>query len=487
MRRVHATLLALILLFAAVVRIATLSKLSLWYDECASLQIAQTPWPELIHTIKLTENTPPGYYLILKIWCEVFGTSEWALRMPSAIAGVLSIWFLYRLCSYCIGKREALIAAALMAASHYHIWYSQEARAYIFVLLFAVWSCDEFVRMLDEPPRWQRDLRYWIATVLLLYSHLYAPLALAAQYLHFIVRFLSRQKPKLSVARFLQLQLSVWIVFAIWLPVVVHWYKMRSEGFWIPPAHLRDIAIAFSMYVCNGHAQILWAALALAVAGGARRDVRRVLALLGGMLILPVVLPVIASMLTHPLFVPRYGIVALAPLFILIACGIARFGRVVAPIVVVALAIPMLLAPDPMDKGPFRAVGQYLREWMQPGDYVWVNQKADLAPIRYYIGRPDVKYRAFWGKLIPLGVPLPDPKVHVWYVVSNPIPEQSGVLTINYGHWRVASQKSFDYVSIFELADGATTAEETYPESIRFSAKPPTHDRTEPATEPLHK
>src|SRR5207237_9970658 len=109
----------------------------------------------------------------------------------------------------------------------------------------------------------------------------------------------------------------------------------------------------------------------------------------------------------------------------------------------------------------------YLREWAQPGDYLWVNTRADLAPVRYYTHRNDIKYRAFWGKIIPLGVPLNDPKTHVWFVVSNPLPPQSGVLTINYGHWRLASQKRFDYVSIFELADGATTAEGAYPDEIR--------------------
>ena len=43
-------------------------------------------------------------------------------------------------------------------------------------------------------------------------------------------------------------------------------------------------------------------------------------------------------------------------------------------------------------------------------------------------------------------------------------------------YWRVVSQKKFDDVCVFELADGATAAEEALPDEIRFAAKPPSKD-----------
>ena len=156
----------------------------------------------------------------------------------------------------------------------------------------------------------------------------------------------------------------------------------------------------------------------------------------------------------------------------------------------------MLTAPIPLDKnsalanpgtgtiGPFREVGTYIRQWAQPDDYIWVNPKADISSLRYYVGRDDIRYRGFWGVMLPLGVPMTNPRNHVWFVLTNPVPAHSGAVTINYGHWRVVSQKHFDHVSVFELADGATSADEAYPDDIRFNAKSPTKNRAPPATMP---
>ena len=388
-RKIHAVLLAIILLFAAAVRIHGLSRNSLWFDECATLDIVRTPWPKVLHQIMGSENTPPGYYIFLKGFCDLFGTSECALRLPSALAGIASIWFLYRLCSYSIGAREGLIAAALMSASRFHIWYSQEARLHVYADA-GVWSCDEFVRMLDEPPKWARELRYWIATVLLLYSHIYAVFALAAQVIYYLSRYIRHDKPLLKPTRLAQLQLAIWIPFAMWFPVLWHWYKMRSDGFWIADVTLGQIGLSYSVYLRNLSALTLFAVAALVVMGCLRRDLRRWLALFLPLLLLPVVIPVIASMLSHPLFTPRYGIVALVGLFALAACGVARLPKLAQPIVVLLLAAALLTAPTPMDKydalarpgtgtlGPFREVGAYIRQWAQPNDYVWVNPKADI-------------------------------------------------------------------------------------------------------------
>ena len=74
--------------------------------------------------------------------------------------------------------------------------------------------------------------------------------------------------------------------------------------------------------------------------------------------------------MTYPLYYPRYGMIAMIGLFILAGCGIARLPKIAQPIVIVLLAIGMLRAPDPTIKGPFRAAGAYLKQWMEPGEYV---------------------------------------------------------------------------------------------------------------------
>jgi hypothetical protein len=492
-RKIRAAILALILLFAAVVRVYGITRLSVWFDECATIDIVQTPWSSVLNKIKSTENTPPAYYLFLKCWCDFAGTSEWAIRLPSALMGVASVWLLYRLTSYCIGPNEGLIAAALMAASRYHIWYSQQARSYVLMILLALWSCDEFVRMLDALPKWQRELRYWIANVLLLYAHLYGVFAIVAQGVYYLFRKAFGPKPKLPPAKFAQLLLAIGICFAMWLPVLKHWYQTRAEGFWIEQVGMLQVARSYLLYSCNQSEIVLFVICALVAFGAFRRDLRSRLPLILSLLLLPVLVPVEVSMLTHPLYDPRYGMIAMIGVLMLAAGGIALLPTPMVPVVTILLAILTFVAPNPTDKdealsrmgtgtiGPFRQVGAYLRQWVQPGDDVWVNPRADLAPVRYYLANDSARCRGFWGKIIPIGVPLPHPRDRLWLVLTNPAPKESGAETINYGHWRVVSQKKFDYVTVFELADGATSADNAYPDDIRFDAKPPTKDRTPPA------
>ena len=174
------------------------------------------------------------------------------------------------------------------------------------------------------------------------------------------------------------------------------------------------------------------------------------------------------------------GIVALAALVILAACGIARFPKPAQPLAAIALAAAIFFAPDPAAKGPYKEISAYLNHWMQPGDYVEVNSRADLGPINHYLPRTDIKHRSFFGGSIPLGVPLPNPHTHIWLMIVDAQPPQNGIATIQRGNWRVVSQKQFGDVMLFELADGVTEAKDAYPDEIRFNAKPPTTDRTRP-------
>ncbi len=68
---------------------------------------------------------------------QVFGDSEVALRLPSAVAGICTIPLLGLLTEEITKSRTtAAIAALLLAVNPLHLWYSQEARPYAVLLLF---------------------------------------------------------------------------------------------------------------------------------------------------------------------------------------------------------------------------------------------------------------------------------------------------------------------------------------------------------------
>ena len=95
----------------------------------------------------------------------MFGYSEIALRAPSVIFGVLTVWLVFKLG----GKWPAL----LLATSGLHVYYSQEARMYSLVTLAVTasfWALKE-----------RRWLIYILASLAAIYSHYLAVFIFPAQ------------------------------------------------------------------------------------------------------------------------------------------------------------------------------------------------------------------------------------------------------------------------------------------------------------------
>ncbi|MGB5493634.1 MAG: glycosyltransferase family 39 protein, partial [Sedimenticolaceae bacterium] len=132
--KVQWSALALIVVAGAIVRLWGLGDASLWLDEAASVQFAGLPWS----TLWLTgyDNAPPLYYSVLKVVLFI-SDSEFAVRLPSLVFGVLTIPVVYWAGRLVAGPQGALAAALVFALSAAQVEYSQEARAYS-LLVFAL-------------------------------------------------------------------------------------------------------------------------------------------------------------------------------------------------------------------------------------------------------------------------------------------------------------------------------------------------------------
>jgi len=70
---------------------------------------------------------PTGWTILGTTLMRIFGPHEWTLRMPSAIAALLSIWLAWRLLRKVAGPSEALFAAAAMAVMPLSAHYGSQA------------------------------------------------------------------------------------------------------------------------------------------------------------------------------------------------------------------------------------------------------------------------------------------------------------------------------------------------------------------------
>ncbi len=97
--------------------------------------------------------------------------SEFALRVPSLVAGVASIVAIGILGSICLCARTGLIAAILTALHPWHLRYSTEARSYGMVLFFAAIILLSLVLAVREG-RWRWWILFSVTQVLCLWSYI---------------------------------------------------------------------------------------------------------------------------------------------------------------------------------------------------------------------------------------------------------------------------------------------------------------------------
>lgn len=187
--------LALIVLsaIALVLRLWNLNA-DLWVDEVLTLiDFIRQPLGQILTSFP-SQNQHMFYSFLARASVDVFGESAWAIRLPSVLFGVASIWALFFLCRRLLGVREALLCCALMTVSYHHIWFSQNARGYmglLFFTLLATWFWFEAL----EKNKWAWWLAYTAAVVLGMWVHMTMAFVVAA---HGLVHLVLLLVPALS-------------------------------------------------------------------------------------------------------------------------------------------------------------------------------------------------------------------------------------------------------------------------------------------------
>lgn len=141
----------LIITLAILLRFFQLGFQSAWLDEVHTLKESDPdlPYSQFYKVIIFHEGIPHLYFLIVRFLSEVFGTGIYIARVPSAIGGVLTVWFVYLLGKELCNKRAGQIAALLLTLNFMHIEYSQEARSYALLAFFATASFYYLVRFVQ--------------------------------------------------------------------------------------------------------------------------------------------------------------------------------------------------------------------------------------------------------------------------------------------------------------------------------------------------
>ena|SRR5215213_416459 len=389
-----ATLLALFVV-GLVLRLYGLGSESLWYDELWAVRIARMEPLEIMRA-SLGDNNPPLYYLILHYWMLLVGHSEVAIRLPSAIAGALAVPLIYGIGSLLFSRAAGLMAALILSLSAYQIRYAQEGRAYALLVFLALASFYFLERLLTDGNRSRLvTAGYVVSTTLLMYTHVYGILLVAAQGVYLLATRQALRKWLLPTG----LVAVLYVPGVAWLAVNV----LSSQGawnnamFWVPEptlAHVAEFFVLYSGSVLLAGAFGLLAAFALFDL--VRSKQASTAWLLLAWLLVPIVVPFLVSHLYRPMLLDRYTIAASPAFYLLVARGvealrITKYSRALVALAIVAGSLAATIGYFvSTTHTPWREMADYVDAHAKPGDLVLFNEGSGRLMFSYYFQSEDV-------------------------------------------------------------------------------------------------
>ncbi|MDI6807933.1 MAG: glycosyltransferase family 39 protein [Candidatus Eisenbacteria bacterium] len=416
----HWGYIAAALLLALLLRLYRISSQSIWVDEMLTLHASGITFP--LHLIDIFDNVHGALHsVVLFLWTRIAGTSEFALRLPSAVFSVLSIFAIYRLLLKLVGRETALVALTILVISPFHIWYGQEVRNYSMLIFFSTLSVDSFLSLLQEPGK-GTFAKYVLFTFAAFLSNMSTTFLLIVENILF---FLLPRKLSFRNLVFANVFIALLLIPWIWGMIGrVEFHRLVRTAPYLESEMLRGettftpLAIPYTFYnfsigytlgpsLRELHESVgfsafrhylpvlLAAALGFSVASVAgivslRKRRRLLLALLLWILVPAVFVSFFAIKNFKP-FNPRYVMVAFPAYLALVAEGVRRIKPLfIRPILAVLIAATMGLSlwnyyqVPRHGKEDFRSAANKLKADFHPDDIVFA--EGTFEPLIYYCG-----------------------------------------------------------------------------------------------------
>jgi mannosyltransferase len=172
--------LLIVFMLGMALRLHGLDTDSLGLDEVKTVNTSRLDLPSMLSFQARASVHPPLLYVVTHLLMDLCGDSDFVVRLQAALFGSVSVLLAYKLGEIFWSRQAGLIGAFLLAISAYHLRYSQEARHYSLMVFLSLLSLILLLKAL-EGGRWRTWVQFAICASLLIYTHYFSLLVLAAE------------------------------------------------------------------------------------------------------------------------------------------------------------------------------------------------------------------------------------------------------------------------------------------------------------------
>jgi len=177
--RTDRILLIIIIAVGAILRLWNLPNVPFTYDEFSALFRTQfDSFSDLITYGARIDGHPVGIQVFLYYWTQIFGFSEAWVKLPFILAGLASVYLIFRISWNWFGRSTAFLSASAMAFMQFPLIYSQISRPYSSGLFFVLLMVFFWSRLLfdKEKEYWRSFAGFVLGAALCTYNHYFSAL-----------------------------------------------------------------------------------------------------------------------------------------------------------------------------------------------------------------------------------------------------------------------------------------------------------------------
>ena len=398
--------MAVLLVLAGLIRAVGLGDRPLWLDEAFSLLYARIDLHTLIE-LRHRGTNPPLYHLILSWWASLFGASDVALRSLSVLAGVGSVAATYALGRSMAGRGVGAIASGMLTINSMATGYSQEARYYALIELLAIGGA-LLLRQLVVSRRRRWVIGYTVLMSVFVWTHTFAWFVLAAHVVA-VVGYTAFGSGSSRARRAVDIRFGITVAivcasFMPWAGVLGAQVETVLTRYWIPEPEAWMIPATLHGFIAplvetRWWFVVLCLVLVIALAGRSfrqrpsqsPRDMERGsinifdVLLLSSWAFLPIIIPLVWSCVSTPIFQVKYTLAAQPAWLLLLALLIRRRPAVGLAIVAFGAAVH---APAPhrgLQLEDWRTAAAIVDENVEPGTPVYICQDYTYYALAAYL------------------------------------------------------------------------------------------------------